>query len=320
MRRLRFLLVASLAAVSLAVTAPVHAADVDPFLPNDSEAIFVLNIRQLLDSNLFKKYGVAEKAVAALKEEPMAVQVLSSLGIDPLKDIDSVVIAGGTDPDKGLVIVHGHFDVAKFNATGEQHAKDHPDNLKVQKIGATTVFEVSAPELDKPMFVAAASKTTLVAAGSKDYLAEALDKAAGKKKTALKSTQFADLLGKADAKQSMWLVVGGAALQQGLAKVEQAKEVVAKIENLTGGVTLTDDVKMKFVISTKDADGAKALSKMISDGINAAKGFASLIAAQEKAAAPLLEVFDSIKVDAADKTVSITGGVSAEQIDKALKR
>src|SRR5262249_48529676 len=156
-------------------------------------------------------------------------------------------------------------------------------------------FEVNAPELDKPLFVAATSKTTIVAASSKDYVTEALDKAAGKKKTNLKSKEFADLLTAADAKQSMWLVITGPALQKGLSQFDQGKDLASKIENVTGGVKLTDDVQMKFVINTKDADAAKSLAKMAIDGINGIKGFASLFAAQEKAAAPLIEVLDSIK-------------------------
>src|SRR5438128_1012730 len=51
-----------LAAVCLAWLAPARAAEVDKLLPNDTEILVTINVRQILDSPLVKKYALDKHA------------------------------------------------------------------------------------------------------------------------------------------------------------------------------------------------------------------------------------------------------------------
>src|SRR5205085_1963922 len=102
-----------LAGAMLALIVPVRAAEIDKYLPGDAEVVATVNVKQIADSAVFKKYG-EEKARELLKDNDHASKVLEALGLDPFKHITSVTIAAAGTDDKGYIIVHGQFDIAKF--------------------------------------------------------------------------------------------------------------------------------------------------------------------------------------------------------------
>src|SRR5262249_1585667 len=147
----------------------------------------------------------------------------------------------GAEPG-GLAIVRGRFDLKKFAAKGEEAAKEHGDVLKIHKEDGFTVYELTLPEVpnQQPIFVGLASKNALVASPAKSEVLDALKVEAGQKKGGLKSKELADLIQKADAKQTMWLVALGGVLTRGLPQAGDAKKALEKVEHLTGGMSLTD--------------------------------------------------------------------------------
>src|SRR5262249_51508286 len=152
---------------------PGRAADLDPYLPEDTETVLNLNVRQVLDSALIKKHAL-EAAQEALRGNDQVQDILKDLGFDPFKDLDHILIAapGGTDKDRGLAIVRGRFDVDKFKAKAEEAATNNGENLKIHKVqgGKYLLYEVNTPDLDTPLFVALASKNTLLVSPGKDYV------------------------------------------------------------------------------------------------------------------------------------------------------
>ena len=167
-----------------ALAVPARAADADTYLPDDTEAILTVNVRQILDSALVKKFAL-EKIKEALKESDEVQKVLDELGFDPLNDVESVIHATGSDPEKGFLIVHGRFDLAKFHARGEEAAKDNGDVLKIHKVGdgdKQIVYEVNITDIGQTVFVALPSKTTLVISPVKDAVVDALARAPAKRR------------------------------------------------------------------------------------------------------------------------------------------
>src|SRR5260370_12239021 len=144
---------------------PARAGDIDKYLPEDTETVVTLNVRQLLDSAIVKKYGL-EPAKEALKSADEVADVLKDLGFDPFNDLDQIIIAGpgGNEQDKGLVIGHGKFDLAKFKAKAEEAAKDNADIVKIHKSGTNQIYEVKIEaDQENTLFVALTSKDTILA-------------------------------------------------------------------------------------------------------------------------------------------------------------
>src|SRR5437660_1170633 len=120
----------------------VRAAEVDKYVPGDTEIVIRVNVKQTLESPLLKKN--LDKIRDQIMKVDEVKSTLEALGFDPLKDLENVTLAavGASDPEKVLIIARGRFNTEKFKAKGESAAKDGGE-LKIIKEGGHTLYEVS---------------------------------------------------------------------------------------------------------------------------------------------------------------------------------
>lgn len=305
-----------------------RAAELDPYLPDDTESVLNLNVRQVLDSQLVKKH-LLELAQEALRGNDEVQDVLNDLGFDPFKDLERIVVASpvGTEKDRGLAIVHGRFNVAKFKAKAEEVAKDEAEHLTIHKIlgGKHLLYEVTIPDLDDPLFVALAGRDTLLASPGKDYVVDALRKIdKGTKKATLKNKKFQALLEKLDARQSLSLAaVANAEFTKTLDDVPgDLKAMLEKIQALAGGLTISDEVKLKLLVTTKNAQDAKELGDSAKAGLNAILALAAGFAQNDASPAAefVVEFIKSLSIKNKGGAVVFKGRISSDLIEDALKK
>jgi hypothetical protein len=321
--------VLGLALAALLPAVPARAAELDKLLPNDTETLLTINVKQILDSPLVQKLGV-DKLKKALNDQDEVKKVLAELGFDPFKDLESITFAlsSGSDTDKNLIIAHGKFDVAKFTAKAEEVAKDMKDVVKITKVpgpGAESakvnLYEVNPPGQNQPLYVALVDKNTLLASAGKDYVLDAIDKQAGRKKSELKSKELKTLLGRIDGKQSVWTAVLGSTLEKSpLASDDTAKDLISKLVDANLGVTIDKDLKVEVGITAKNTEDAKKLDEAINDNLNQAVGILSLLAGNQPEIKPLLTVLKSIRPSIKDKTITIQATVAGDDIEKAVEK
>src|SRR5262249_50931606 len=128
-------------AAALLLAAPASAAEADKYLPEDTTSVVSVNVRQVLDSPVGKKY-LQEVVKTVLKQNADLQKPLTAAGVDPLKDVSSVVVAASdVAGDKVLVIVRGTFDPDKAQAAAEDFAKKNPRQLVIHKEGELRVYE-----------------------------------------------------------------------------------------------------------------------------------------------------------------------------------
>jgi len=317
------------ALLALAVAAPARAIDVDKHLPADTETLVVINVKQVLGSQLVKKHALKEIQDALKNQEDLS-KTLEALGFDPLKDLDRVLVAApsGGEQDKGLVIAYGKFDVDKFKSEAEKYAKDNKDKLEIVSAkdgegGEVTLYKFNVPNQqtgqDVPMYVHMTNKTTVLASPSKEYLLNAI-KVKGDKKPALKNKLVAEMIEKLDGQQSLGLVIPGESLTKGPLADLPVKDTLSTITVISGGITVTDGLKMEFVAACKDADGAKDLKKGLDDWVTQGQLALALLAGGQKELAPVLELLKSIKTTSKDKNVTLKAELSADTINKAIQQ
>jgi hypothetical protein len=322
---------AAVLALVLALPAGVRAADVDAFLPADTESYLSVNVRQLLDSAFVKKAALGAMR-DALKESQEASDVLKELGFDPFKDLDRLTIAGpsSAENDRGLIIAHGKFDVKKFEARAADAAQNDGDVLKIHKVplggGAMhEVYEVIIPGQDNSLFVALAGGKTLLASPGKDYVVDALKQARLKKKPALKSKAFQALLEKMDDSQTVSLAVPGKKLIGAGGKSDLlpkgARDALAKIEAVGGGLTVgTQDIKLELSISSNDETSAQTVRQTIDKAIKLGLVGLALLGDEQKEINLLLEVLKTIKVTGKAKVVTLSAALTADVLDDFFKK
>jgi hypothetical protein len=300
--------------------APARAAEVDKLLPNDTQYVMTLNVRQLLDAPLTKKYGLA-KIESLLKEDDEVQDVLKSLGLDPLKDISQVAVASKymEDLGKAFFIIHGKFDVPKFQAKANEVAENLGDILKIHAAGDFKIYEVSFPGQRRTIFVSVLNPSTIVASPNKDYVTEALEKESGQKKGEV-SKDLQNLLDKVDDKKSLWVAaLRGSLDKTALTEDEIFKPMLDKIKTVAVEVTVSDHVEAELDVVAPNSDSATKLNKEIAEGLKEAKGIVSLLAANETRLQVLFELLEGAKVTTKESSVLIKSQVSAEVIDKSLK-
>lgn len=317
-------LICTLAAgLALTCVSSTRAADVDPLLPDDSEVVVTVNVKQILGSNLIKKYALDQMKQAL--ESDRAKDVFGPLGLDPLKDVSTVVLAGpgGDEPGKACIIIRGNFDVDKLRASAEKQAKKD-ENLKIVKEGEHTLYEVKNPRggrnpLGDTMYMAIAGADAIVASPTKDYVTAALNKKSGGK--AKINKKLAAILKSADGNQSLFLAVLADGFKKSeLARDEKVKELLDKVEAMSVGLTVGDDIKLNSSVSAKNAAAAGDLKKQLEEGVDQAKALVGVLALNNPDIAPLADILNTFKVKTAEAKVTLNGAISAKVIENAIKR
>ncbi|MFL5340690.1 MAG: hypothetical protein ACJ8F7_11115 [Gemmataceae bacterium] len=297
------------------VTGPLRAADVDPYLPNDSEIVISVNVTQLLESQLGKKH-IAAALERQLKDNAQAQGVLKELGLDPLKDFSRITLATvAAAPDAGLVIVTGKFNREKIADAAAKFAADHKDKLKIHKSSGQIIYE-SIDENQKSTFTAFASDSTLVLSSSREQVSDVL----AKSKVGSPKKELADLIKRADAKQSAWLAAlpSVTAAAGGFIPPEQ-KATVDNIEGFLAVLKVTADAKLEVSVINKDAQSAAELAKML----NGYAGFAKLAlpnaVKDNPGLAPLQDVVNTLRIIAKTKVVTLSVEMTGTQLENAIK-
>jgi hypothetical protein len=320
MRRLRYLSYAVCMALLVSAVAPVQAADVEKYLPDGTVFVITVNVKQLLDSAIVKNH-LLDKMQAAFKGSSEITEVLDSLGIDPLKDITRFTAAStGTNPDsKGLLILAGNFDPAKFEAAAKKNADSHADVLKVLSENGRQVYQVQIPQSPKPLLVSVLDKHTIVATVDKESLQEAFTRASSEKPVKLKK-EIEELLQAVDGQQSLWVAMLGEALSKNeMVPDDKTKKTLEKIDTISAGITIANDIKLLINVLAKSAEGAKDLAGEMTDGLNNVKGLLAFYANNKKELGSAVGILESIKVITDGKKVTVKSEVPADVVEKTLK-
>jgi len=329
--RFRILALALLVTLCLTSSAPaqpvVHA--LDPFLPADTENYLTINIRQLLDSPMFKKLGL-DAARDALKNADEINDVLKDLGLDPFKDVDRLTISGPSTPDtdRGLFILQGRFDAAKIEAKAKQIAKDMEDVLKIHNVpdgagGTQVVWEATVQGAEQPIFVALVGKTTVLASPGKDYVVDAVKQGKSKKAPVLKNKEFQALLEKLDPKQSLSMAVMAKTFGKAPALNDAPavlRDVVGKMEVIGASVRTDKDLEIELSVATKTDKDARELRETTDKGLKMALAGLAILGSDRKEVTVALELVKSTRVSAKGKVVTLKARISPDAIEEALKK
>jgi hypothetical protein len=312
-------------AAALSSVSTVRAVD-PKYLPSDTEIVFTINLKQILDSEVFKaNKDAVEQGKAALENQAgdnPVMQYLKNAGFDIFRDLQSVTMANNGGKDPTAVIIEGTFNPAKFKATAEEAARENPATLKISKAGAQTIYEITPPG-DKTAFATLVGGKVLYAALTQEELASALERLAGTKQSNLKK-EFAVLLDTVNNKQSVSVVGTGAALAklvQG-APVPNGEAVAAVLQNidgLSGAITVGKEVQFQLGVNAKDEAGAKKMAQEATGMLLGVQFLTAQLATKDEKLAPLVEIAKTLRITNQGSNVLLRGTVSLDVIEKLMK-
>ena len=322
MMRLSRLGLAAVFAATLA--APARAADPDQLLPADADTVMYVNVKQLIDSDIMKKYALEQMKQALAGQD--AKKLLEELGLDPLKDVEKLWVgSSGKDASdmKALVVVHGKFDPDKLFKAAEAATKKDGDKFSMVKDGATTMFKFQ-PDQGNPVYGTVVDDTTVIAGTDKKMIATALKQNEDKKKAPI-SADLTAIVKKMDEKSSMFVasVVKGkfdavklpAQLPIDLSGLEKA---LPKTDTMSVAIKIGADINLEIIFGMKDDDAATDMGDAMTKVIDGIKGLVPLLAAAEPKAKPLVDVLKTVKSDVKMKNVTITGKITGDNLGKMI--
>ena len=309
------------------VAAPVRAADLEPLLPAQTESVMVVNVSQVLDSELFKKYarGQVEQAL----EGNDAQKMLKSMGLDPMKDVERVSVGfWGTGPQdmKALAVMRGKFNPEKLFAAVEDAVKNEPDKVEFVTEGGFKLIKFKPENQDQPVYATVASESAIVAGNDKALVAAAFGQAQKNEATQVKK-ELAALVRSQDAKASVYVV----GLTEGKVELppnfslpvqgidpEKLADQLQAMQNVAIVVHVTDGLAIDISMGMKNADAATEFGDTVEQLLSTAKVFIPVIAAQQPQMQPVAqEIGQTLKSKVADKAVTIGVKLSGDTIGKA---
>jgi hypothetical protein len=316
----------------LLLAGPLRGAAIDPYLPDDTEAVLSVNVEQFLGSGLVKKY-LLEQLKQTLAANRDIEKILQDLGFDPLGDLHRVVYAqGSAGTGKDLLIVNARLDVARIQTQAGAALKQHPDALRFHKVpdgqgGFYGIYEVlKLPEnrvlrlADQPLFIALLDRTTVVASREKEPLIEALHKRAGRGKTQLKHPDLQALLAQVGGEQTIWLAARGDVLgKPGLFGRLGLETFAPKIEGIQGGIRVGADVRVEVLVSGRTVSAARELQQAGDDALSQARKVLAMLAEDQKLFVPLRDFLTSVQVRRDEKTLRASGRLTETSLDQASK-
>jgi hypothetical protein len=320
----RCVLAAAVAATGL-LAAPARAADLSPLLPAETESVVFINIRQILDSDLVKKYALS--SIKQALEGNDAQRTMKELGLDPLRDIDQ--IHGGlwgedAQDMKGLFVIKGKFDLEKLFAAAEREAARQGDRIAIVKDGEYSLVRVTIDDRPDPIYVSGADKNTLVVGTERSVVTAAMQAAEKPGKPALKK-ELAELAGRMDPKASLFVAgvssgnIGDIPPNPLFDDPEKLRKQLEKLVDSSMTLKVTGDVNLDITMGMKDADAADDFGATVDDLLTKAKAFLPFIAAQAPQAKPIVnDLTKSLTSKVEKNKVVITAKLSGDAIGRAV--
>ncbi len=320
------------AALAVGLSAPnACAAEPDKLLPAEADTVVQVNIKQLLDSDIIKKYAL-EQLKQTLDGQD-AKKLLTEIGLDPLKDIEKITVGAAvanltnikSNDIKFLMIVRGTFDPEKLFKAAEVQSKKDADRFSMIKDGGTIIFKYQPENGENPIYGTVVDDKTVVAASDKKLIANALKAAEGNKKPPIKQ-ELADLIKKLDEKSSVYVtsIVKSKFDELKLPKndfvdLSKLEASILKTDSVSVTVKVGTDVNLEVTLGMKDDDAAIDMQNALDDVLKQVKPLIPLASAAQPQLKPLADIVATIKTSAKNKDVIISGKVTGANIGKMIK-
>jgi hypothetical protein len=298
----------------------------DKYLLDDVDGVLVINVKQIMETPAYKK-GF-HKQLSDLLARPEVAPYLKDAGVDPLKDVERVVLCMGRScfqtevvgrpvDDGPFLLFHGKFDVAKVKAKLAALVKQHPDVVSESDgPGAEKIYRIGPQH---GPYVALLDKNTAVLAGMKSHVVDALNKSSGKKTTKFTHKDVPNLLKKLKSD----VAIQGFALEQmvvntryeradnGMGKGVLKTKLVTLGDNgfkeATLSVTIKDEAIGSCIWHIKDKAKAAKFTAEFTQGLEEAGKFIREQAGSMPRFGPLSRFLDAIALKNTAATFTIEG-------------
>lgn len=312
------------AVVAFLSAAPAGAAEVK-CLPDDTDLVVVVNLKQIFNSELVKSQpdavGELNDVLGHFAGIHRVQRYLKEVGIDAFRDLESITYAypPGKDSGPNFLILEGEFSAVKMNDA----ARAAGSTVRVSKSGSDTVYEIT-PRGEKRFYAALVNPSTLLAAATEDSLVNALAQASGSKPSALKK-EVRRVLESAGARQSITFVSSGATLARRLGgtsipNIERATAFLQTLDTVSGGITLAKGIQFQLVSNADSDETAKKLAESANGALRILLTLVRQHAEKDNTLKPVAEVVTGLSFTTDGSRIVFRGEVSLDTVENLMNR
>jgi hypothetical protein len=321
MNRQLFAVVGAVAAIVLSSQAVRADDNIDELLPADTRQFVVLQIKPLVDSELYKKNVTDEIKKQILDALP--VEFLTAAQIDPLKDVERIVLAtsviSGVQDVNGTIVLCGNFDAKKIEAAAIEQAKKDKNSVTILRDGTQVVYKVGSIQ-STDVHVAVVDARRIIVGVKLDDVKAALERAANKKSTVVKDKEILKALSAVDAKVPLF-----ARFDKGQLRVlpgaddPNTAKLFDKVNFGTIEVRVEADLKFALTLVMNDADSSKELKPKVAELADQLKAMVGLIATAFPDGKPLADAVKKLEVTTKGRTITMQLTVPADVLEAIFK-
>jgi hypothetical protein len=329
MSKLRLFFLASLALIAgmLDPASAARAADVK-CLPDDTEFVIGVQLKQIGRSELVTgEKGAIDQLRTMLNQIVGHLPIFKCLhdaGCDSFRDLTRVSFAGSRNQDLkiGFLVLEGDFQSLKLSDKLAEIAKANPSKLKINPAGGTTIYEIGTP-IEKCHYAAFVNANTLLAAATREALADALARSSGSKKSAL-AKPFQTLLEAGNDSESIRIVATGPMLSllMSTVKATNGETAVAALKTLdaaSGSITIDKAIRFEVGIFARDAATAKQLADASANSITTLRGLVQQKAKEDEKLLPAVDIVKTLEITSRDSIILLHGQANLNAIENLMK-
>jgi hypothetical protein len=332
MQMVRRCCLVAVTALAVLIGAASAQAQATKLLPNDTELVLTINLKQILTSEVAKAnktlLDFAKQAIEQKLEDNPSSKYLKKANFNFLTDLHSISVAMpvGRDFGEGMIVLQGKFDAEKIEEAATEASKEAGGGLKIIEIANTKVFQVTPREDEKTIYVGVLDKKTMIACTSKTDFATAVARLSGSQAASFKA-EFKSAVGALSNKQSISIAATSAALLKlmdklpdaAAAQADKASPILKQLDGFSAFITIQKDIDFQIGVNTKDAETANQYAAASKAGLEFAKKLVGDKAKDDEKAAAALAVINSIQATATGVNLVIRGQISADTLEKILQ-
>jgi hypothetical protein len=325
------------------------AAAIDRLLPDDTHCVLSLDVRQLIDSPVFRSH-CRQCLDAALHDCARFQHLVDCFGMDPWRNIQRITVAEYSADEDTVIIVHGRFNPARFRAGCDKYIHAGHEDVEAIPLGGHCCWVFPAPtapehgsitfgatnnaqpgkllavrwkgenvpspcDLLGTLFVAVVDRHTLVLSTSPQAVLHAWEQA-GQTDLAHDGTT-PERRGLIRGKPTLFLATRCNPAESSKPDGAGEKgEESCKIESLRGTIRVSSGLDARLTLVAESPVEARKIMTSMEDLATRAEGFMKLVSGNDQT--PLGSLVKTFKTVRSGRRIKVEGHVDAQLLEELL--
>jgi hypothetical protein len=274
--------------------------DAISYLPKDSNFVLYADLHKFFNSPAYVKFEQKQKPdyFKGLNE------FIDKTGIDPRKDLATILVGAQVPGGPGAVLLKGNFDKAKILSVLEE-AKKTTATYNYKGLDVVSFQEPSHGKMAALAFL----DSGMLAIGDQKRVESYIDVKLGHTSSLYDNKEFMDLIGQASTGDMLWLVGAADSLLSQTPLMSNLKGKAPRVKNVIASVNLDQMISANIKGVCADERSAKDLGDLLRGGLAMAR-------LSVGGNADVMSLLEGVRVDDGPDQVRLSVRIPLDLLDK----